>query len=113
MTVFVTPEPEATHYGIGVTCIGEDGDMLALGHHPARMVLAAFNCHARTEMGLANLADCRSITAAEVYGQITPGWGQFRRPDPAQDEDPDWEWVLDQCGPDAEHATPYTRYRNA
>jgi hypothetical protein len=104
--VIVTPEPEAVHYGVPVTCIGEDGDMLAFGHHEPRRALAAFNRHARTEIGLANILDDRSASAEDLLGDIAQGWGLFRKP--AGDEDPDWEWVMDPCQAGAEHATPYT-----
>lgn len=111
MTTFVTPIPEATHYGIDVTAIGEDGDLLAFGHHDPRRALAAFNRHARTEWGLANLGDDRRAIADDFTGQITTGWGQFRKPLTTEGEDPDWEWVMDVCAETDERATPYTRYR--
>jgi hypothetical protein len=111
MSTHVTPVPEATHYGIDVTAIGEDGDLLAFGHHDPRHALAAFNRHARIEWGLANLADCRSACASDAIVQIATGWGRFRKPAPGTGEDPDWEWVMDECAASAEHAVPYTRYR--
>lgn len=111
MNSFVTPVPEATHYGIKVTAIGEDGDLLAFGHHEPRRALAAFNRHARTEWGLLNLADNRRAAAADELADIATGWAQFRKPNLTEGEDPDWEWVMDPCPADADHATPYTRYR--
>lgn len=112
--VIVTPEPEAVHYGIPVTSIGEDGDMLAIGHHDPRRALAAFNRHARVQWGLANVVDDRSASAAELLGDIAQGWGVFRKPWPgSEDEDPDWEWVMERCSETDEHATPYTRIRLA
>lgn len=111
MTTFVTPVPEATHYGIPVTHIGEDGDMLAFGHHEPRRALAAFNRHARVFCGLANVVDDRRAITADLLNDISQGWGQFRKPDPAEGEDPDWEWVMDQCAATDENATPYTRLR--
>lgn len=74
MTTFVTPVAEESHYGVPVTHVGEDGDMLAL---------------------------------------ITSGWGQFRKPRAGDAEDPDCEWYLDPCAPDASNARPYMRIRIA
>jgi hypothetical protein len=110
---FVTPVPEDTHYGIPVMHIGEDGDMLALGHHEPRRALAAFNRHARVFCGLANVADDRSAKASDFLNDISQRWGQFRKPIPADAEDPDCEWYLDPCAPDAPNATPYMRIRIA
>lgn len=112
MPTFVTPEPEATHYGVPVTCIGEDGDLLAFGHHTPRRALAAFNLHARNDLGLLNLVDDRSATAAECLAYISQGWAQFRKPlSDSGDEDPDWEWVMEWCTEDDENATAVTLYR--
>jgi len=111
MPTFVTPEPEATHYGIPVTAVGEDGDVLALGHHEPRRALAAFNRHAREQVGLLNLTDIRSSTAAECLAYITQGWALFRKPLLDDDsEDPDWEWVMVPCAATDENAIPITLY---
>lgn len=113
MPQFVTPVPEDSHYGIPVTHVGEDGDMLALGHHHPRRALAAFNRHARVFCGLANVADDRSAEADDMLNLITAGWGQFRKPYAGDAEDPDCEWYLDPCASDAPNATPYMRIRIA
>lgn len=47
------------YYGVPVSDIGEDGNLIALGHHDTRQVLAAFNRHARTFWGLTDLYDGR------------------------------------------------------
>jgi hypothetical protein len=39
------------HYGVRVSDIGEDGDMIALGHVGKLRALAVFNRHARTVWG--------------------------------------------------------------
>lgn len=100
------PEMEATHYGIQVAYIGEDGDMIALGHHDTRRALAAFNRHARVYCGLRNLADDRDACAADWAGQIEHRMAVIRKPD--FDEDPDWRWVADWSAPDAPGARPIT-----
>ncbi|OQQ13023.1 hypothetical protein B0675_40100 [Streptomyces sp. M41(2017)] len=96
------PQTEATHYGISVCNIGEDGDMLALGHPGDRRALAAFNRHARVFIGLCNLADDPRATLSEWVGSTQEKWVIFRKPDPEQGEDPDYVWVCD----DADASTP-------
>jgi hypothetical protein len=101
---------EAVHYGIPVASVGEDGDMLALGHHDPRRALAAFNAHAR-RLGLCNVADDHAMTAAEVLDDITQQWGYFRLPDPEQDDDPDALWYVDRFKSAADPyggGTPFT-----
>jgi hypothetical protein len=107
---FVTPVPEDTHYGIPVCHIGEDGDMVALGHHEPCRALDAFNRHARVFCGLANVVDDRGTTADDMLALISPAWGQFRKPH-GDGEDPDCEWYVDPCNADAPNATPYMRLR--
>jgi hypothetical protein len=87
------PEAEDTHYGIAVTHVGEDGDMLALGHHDTRKALAAFNRHSRTFIGLPNLADDFSARAEDWLDAIRPRWAVFTVPDPEQCQDSEWYWV--------------------
>jgi hypothetical protein len=87
---------EAVHYGIPVCHVGEDGDLLALGHHDARKVLAAFNRHARVCAGLLNLADDRSTTVADLLPSLRQRWALFRPPDAASEwDDPDCPWYCD------------------
>ncbi|MFE2563106.1 hypothetical protein [Streptomyces mirabilis] len=103
---------EDTHYGIGVSHIGEDGDLIALGHHSPRRALAAFNRHMRTFVGLANLADDRSATAADWVPALQQKYAVFRTPDPENEwEDPDWSWVADWCDADVPGARPVTLLR--
>lgn len=44
------------HFGIPISSIGEDGDMLALGHHEPKVALAAFNAYAK-KLGFLDLLD--------------------------------------------------------
>jgi len=98
MTQPFTPaveQMEDTHYGITVCHIGEDGDMLALGHHSPRRALAAFNRHARVFVGVMNLEDSRGARIADWLGCIQERWAVFSSPDPSEGDDPDWLWAVD------------------
>lgn len=101
-TPITDPQTEATHYGIPVCHIGEDGEMLALGHPGERRAFAAFNRHARVFVGLANLADDPDARLDEWLGTTQEKWAVFRLPDPEQSEDPDYVWIAE----DADKATP-------
>lgn len=46
-------------FGIPISAIGEDGDLIALGHHAPKAALAAFNAYARQTIGLVDLLDGR------------------------------------------------------
>lgn len=107
-TVLTDPEMEATHYDIPVVCFGEDGDMLALGHHEPRRALAAFNRHARTFIGLSNVADEPGALAQDWLDAIREGWVVFATPDPEQGDDPDYVWYAHPAKPDAPNAQPVT-----
>jgi hypothetical protein len=41
----------STYYGLHLVDVGEDGDVIVLGHHDDRRVVAAINRHARTVWG--------------------------------------------------------------
>lgn len=72
-------------FGILVSEIGDDGDMIALGHHDPRHTLAAFNAHARQVCGMTDLLDgdgrhharrweaCRDSIATTCAVQLTDG----------------------------------------
>jgi hypothetical protein len=79
---------EATHYGIPVSTYGEEGNMLALGHHTPRRAFAAFNKHARTALGRANFADDRHAHLDDWIDEIHHTWVTFHRGDP----NTDWTW---------------------
>ena len=108
-TLITEPEMEDTHYGITVAHIGDEGDMIALGHHSPRRALAAFNRHARVFVGLVNIADDRSETAAEWLDGIKHERAVFRKPNPNDEwEEPDMAWVADWSNPDDPDARPVT-----
>lgn len=90
-TTFFTPtaeDMEATYYGIPVSSYGEDGNMLALGHHTHRQAFAAFNKHARTAFGFANFADDRQAHLDDWIDGVRHAWLTFHRGDP----NGDWAW---------------------
>lgn len=112
LALITDPVMEETHYGIKVSHIGEDGDLIALGHHSDRRTLAAFNRHMRVFLGLANLADDRSATAADWVPALQRKHCVFRVPDPANCwEDVDWSWVAAWCDADTPDATAVTLLR--
>ena len=105
----ITPaDMEKTHYGVPVSHIGQDGEsLLALGHHEPRRVLAAWNRHHRTFVGLSGLFDEPSLTVADVLPDIRTAWAIFRTPDPANDwENPECPWVAEWAAEDAPGAVP-------
>lgn len=61
-------------YGIRVSYIGDDGAMIALGHHDHRIVIAAMNQHARSYCGLANMLDDPRATYDDVEGWLNERW---------------------------------------
>lgn len=103
-----SPEMEAEYFGIPVVYYGDDGDMLALGHHAPRRALAAFNRHARVYCGLANVADDRQADAEDWLDCIRKGWLVFSRPNPDEGDDPDDIWVAIAASAGAPNAQPVT-----
>lgn len=111
-TVITDPVTEDTHYGIPVCHIGEDGNMLALGHPGKRKAFAAFNRHARVFCGLPNLADDFSARLADWKDSVEEQWVVFRRPDPDSEfEDPEYEWYFDAASADDPNSQPVTILR--
>ena len=107
--IITDPEMEATHYGVQVAAIGDDGDLIALGHHDTRRALAAFNRHARVVWGLLNLQDSRAAIAADWAQDIKPRMAVFRKADPDNlHEDPGCIWFADWSDPNSPHARPVT-----
>ncbi|MFD9444986.1 hypothetical protein [Streptomyces sp. NPDC060001] len=103
------PETEATHYGIPVAHVGEDGDMLALGHPGTRRAFAAFNRHARVFCHLANLADDQNASLSDWADVIEEKWAIFRKADPDNCwEDPDCSWFYDEADESTPGALPVT-----
>jgi hypothetical protein len=65
------------YFGIRVADIGDDGDLIALGHHDPKAALAAFNAHAKTFWGLVDLLDGGQHDKARwrrVLDSITRRW---------------------------------------
>ncbi|MER6098394.1 hypothetical protein ABT154_21550 [Streptomyces sp. NPDC001728] len=102
------PSMAGMYYGIGVSDFGEDGGMIALGHHTPRRALAVFNAHARRHWGMRNLADDRNAHAQPWLDVIVTRWALFRRPDPSQGEHPDWLWYAESTVPGTPDAQPVT-----
>jgi hypothetical protein len=94
---------DAVYFGIPVSTVGEDGDLIALGHHQERRALAAFNRFARTQWGWANVVDDRHAEAEPILDEVRSGWALFLPPDPAEGDDPDSDWY---CHWTATEATP-------
>jgi hypothetical protein len=46
-----------TYYGVPISAIGEDGDLITLGHHDKRRALAALNRYAKSVYGFLDLYD--------------------------------------------------------
>lgn len=64
-----------TFYGVTVTYIGEDGYMMAFGHHAdPRPVIAAMNRLARTQCGLENMLDDPRATYSDVADRLHEDW---------------------------------------
>jgi hypothetical protein len=102
------PEMEATYFGIPVVYYGEDGDMLALGHHDPRRAIAAFNRHARKFCGLLNLEDHRHAQAQHWLDGVTHAWFVFTRPNPDEGDDPDYVWYAVPATAGNPNAVPVT-----
>ena len=113
MTIVITdPATEDTHYGIPVCHIGEDGNMLALGHPGLRKALAAFNRHARVFCRLVNVADDHGARLVDWVDAVEEKWVVFRKPDPDNEgEDPDFEWYFDEAPESDPNSLPVTILR--
>ncbi len=76
-------------YGIKVSAIGEDGDLIALGHHKTLYALAAFTGYAVDVMGLQDLYDgSTDDPGSKASAAIKQGWaGLVTACDEAGEED--------------------------
>lgn len=93
-----------TRYGVPVSAIGEDGDMIILGHVDKRRALAAFNSYCRVVIGLADIYDGLAGTPVPMaLKAISQGWASLREQcDSAGDDDhPD---DCDECIEISEHS---------
>lgn len=113
------------HYGVWVSCIGEEGDMVALGHHEPKRTLAALNRYSREECGLDSITDERWPTYRAVLGHLE--WRHARlvhhcdgvNDDPEHDNDTcgrcreirDSAWWLDYSNPATPDSFPITLWR--
>ena len=107
-SIVTNPETEATYFGIPVVFYGEEGDMLAIGHHSPRRALAAFNRHARKFCGLINAADDRDANASSWLADIRTDWLVFTRPNPDEGDDPDFIWYSAPATAQTPNAVPVT-----
>lgn len=77
----------STYYGVQLIDIGDDGDVMVLGHHDApRRVVAALNRHARLYWGMPNLYDDRSPGAyTDTLKDLMPRWARLVPPEQGED----------------------------
>lgn len=67
-----------TRYGVRVSAIGEDGDMVILGHVEPRRALAAFNSYCRVVIGLTDIYDGLVGTPVPMaLKAISHGWASL------------------------------------
>lgn len=96
-----------TFYGIQVAAIGEDEQLLIIGHHDDRRTVAALNAYSRKIHHLGCLfGDGRSdpgdyLTAAAGLDRT---WAVFREADPESES----YWHASWCAEDAIGAVPVT-----
>lgn len=57
-----------THYGMKVSSIGEDGDLVVLGHQEPFHAIAAMNAYSRTFIGLLDMLDGGGAVRDVFYG---------------------------------------------
>ena len=62
-----------TYRGLLVTCLGEDGDLLLVGHPPLRDVLAATSAYYRETCG----QRLRPFDGHDLADSVTRRWGRF------------------------------------
>jgi hypothetical protein len=87
------PAPDFPHraYGTHVDWLGDEGGMIAKGHVPDFRFVAACNHLARTDAGLCNMWDDRSVTLEDVLALVTRCWAVPI--DPARFSG--FEWAVD------------------
>ena len=67
-----------TYYGITLTDIGEDGDIVILGHHDdQRRVIAALNRHARKFWGEESFVSPWDGVMSDIPESLHKRWGRF------------------------------------
>lgn len=68
------PEFDHRAYGVALSYVGEDGDIVAHGHVAPLRFIAAANHMARSAFGLVNLWDDRSETLAATLLAVEHRW---------------------------------------
>jgi len=64
-----------TYFGVTLSDVGEDGEVVILGHgHDPMRLIAALNRHAREYWGFVNLLDDVSMTVADLAGDFLETW---------------------------------------
>jgi len=91
VTPITDPAMEGTHFGIAVASLGEDGDLIALGHHDDDKALAAFRAFTGHSLDLGEA--------------VSRGWAYFHVPQP---DNGDWEWIAEPSTADTPGAVPVT-----
>lgn len=82
-------------YGVHVCCIGEDGNMVALGHHEPKRVIAALNRYSREEIGLLNICDSSWVSYTECAEFLE--WKHAVIVNECDDHDPQDDSLFDGC----------------
>lgn len=96
------------HHGLWVSEIGEDGDLVVLGHHDPRRVIAALNRHARTQWGQTSLVSDDLIPPTRAVDQLHRSWEVL---DPHRAEQHEAPWWLVPATADTPGAVPITMWR--
>lgn len=111
------------YYGLQLSDIGEDGEVIVLGHHGSdpHRVIGALNQHARRCWGFANLMDDRSAELAELQDMFVQTYAVARCGKTCRDAEcvrceevrggkREW-WIEWNREPGEEHAFPATIWR--
>ncbi|MDQ0376538.1 hypothetical protein [Amycolatopsis thermophila] len=115
------------HYGVWVCFVGDDGDLVALGHHEPKRVLAAFNRYCRIELSMRNVADDRDVSYKEAAEILRWRHGRLITACESPDHDDEirmghschqcallgggGEWWLDWSNPEHPDAFPITMWQ--
>lgn len=70
------PQPSFPHhaYGVGTSWFGDDGGVIAQGHIPDLRFVATCNHLARTEAGLVNIWDDRTVSLDDTLPSVRRCW---------------------------------------
>jgi hypothetical protein len=95
-----------TFYGVPVCYIGEDGDVVALGHHDQRRTIAAMNALARTQAGLRNLIDRRKASVKDITETLSQKWATVEVHNGIGDGPYGYDWYMEWATWDTPGAFP-------